>query len=261
VRLALQDRDFRVLVASAGLFFLASVVNAALAIHFVTYYAGVARSSAMSVFLFAFYAGAVAGVPVWLRLGCRADKHRLYAAGTLATATVVLAAYFAVGEGSPFGTDNLGLLVAGNALAGWFGSASWVLVPSMIADIAARDALRSGQQREGTFFGIYSLTHQASAGAAVLLTGLLVDRFAMLVPGQVEQSAETVRRIGLLFSVLPAGLLAIAAVLIGEYRLTRARVKGLREEAAAADASMPVPPPGRIAVESAWRSPDRPSPA
>lgn len=230
IRLALADRDFRILVASTALFFLASVINAALAIQYVTHYAEIPQSSSMSVFLFAFYAGAIAGVPVWLRLAKRVDKHRLYSTATLATATVLIGAYWVIGEGSLFGTNNLPVLACGNALAGWFGSATWVLVPSMIADVAGHDELRTGQRREGTFFGIYSLTHQASAGLAILATGLGLDHFAGLVPGQFEQSAETVRRVGLLFSVLPAALMIMSALLIRAYGLTRLRVQSIQQE-------------------------------
>jgi len=59
---------------------------------------------------------------------------------------------------------------------------------------------------------------------------VLVDWFAGLAPRQAAQSAQTAWRIGLLYSVLPAALLGVAAVLILRYSLSKQRVAAIRAE-------------------------------
>jgi Na+/melibiose symporter-like transporter len=63
-----------------------------------------------------------------------------------------------------------------------------------------------------------------AATLAILVSGVLIDRFAGLVPGQAEQSAATVQRVAILYSLLPAALLVVAGLLILRYDITRHRV-------------------------------------
>jgi len=57
--------------------------------------------------------------------------------------------------------------------------------------------------------------------AGMLIAGVLVDRFAGLVAGQAQQSVETVERIALISSLLPAGLQVASALLMLRYDLRR----------------------------------------
>jgi Na+/melibiose symporter-like transporter len=95
----------------------------------------------------------------------------------------------------------------------------------MLADIAAQDELRSGRRRDGIFFGILSFGQQIGGGLAVLVGGVLVDRFAGLIPAQTDQSATTVERLVMISNVLPAALLAGAGLIALRYRLTRREVE------------------------------------
>jgi Na+/melibiose symporter-like transporter len=133
-----------------------------------------------------------------------------------------------VGEGRPFGTGDARPLFVGQLLAGILTSAFWILPWSMLADIVDADALTAGTRREGVFFGMLSLGQQLATGVSVLAIGLLIDHFAGLIPGQAEQSPLTVERIGMLFSLLPAGLLLVSAALMHGYRLDRATVVAIQ---------------------------------
>jgi GPH family glycoside/pentoside/hexuronide:cation symporter len=231
----LRDASFRALVSSSSLCFMAGALNASLAMHFLTYHARVPGSEAMTWYFAGFYAGALAGVFTWVRLTRRIEKHHAYAASALVSAFLVSCGYWLVGEGRPFGTGHLPILVLGTALAGFFGMAAAVVGPSMMADLTARDELLTGRRRDGVFFGIYSFGQQVSGGLAVLIAGVLVDRFARLVPAQAEQSATTVERLALLSNVLPALILAGAGLMALRYRLTRREVQRIERELASAE--------------------------
>lgn len=227
---ALRNPSFRLAFIWSSLFFLGVVINNALSLHYFTYYAGITASAALSTFQLAFYLGGLAGVGCWLSVSRVVEKHWLCLMATLATALLMCAALLLVGEGRLFGTGNAPALTAGHALAGFFGSVLWFMPGSMIADAADEDELASGQRREGLFFGIYSFGHQLAGGVSVLLAGVLVDRYAQLASGTAAQSAQTVWRIGLLYSALPALLLAAAAVAISRYSLSERRMGSIRSE-------------------------------
>jgi Na+/melibiose symporter-like transporter len=231
---ALRDDSFRPLLWSICLAGMASALNAALAMHFLTYHARVGAGEAFTWFFGAFYAGALAGVSMCVRITRRFEKHHVYATTTMVSAFAMSAGYWLVGEGRPFGTGNLWILAVSNMLVGFFAIAGIVMVPSMLADITARDELRAGRRRDGIFFGIFSFGQQLSAGLAVLVAGLLIDRFAGLVPGQTEQSVMTVERLAMISNLLPAALLAAAGLIPLRYRLTREEAQSTQRELAAA---------------------------
>ncbi len=230
--LSLRNPPFLLIILSTSIFFLASVMNATLAVHYLTYYARITASNSLSLFQASFYLGCLPGALAWMRIARKVDKHRIFVGATVALALLMVAAYGLVGDGRLFGTGDVIPLVMGNWVAGLFASALWVVPASMIADVTDLDELRTGRRREGAFFGIHSFFLQESGSIAILVTGALLDHFAGLVPGQIEQSNETIRRIAMLFGPLPAALLLIAAWLMLRYDLTHQQVEVIQRELA-----------------------------
>jgi len=210
-----------------------AAMNAALSLHFLTYHARIGAGQSMTLYYGAFYTGAMLGVLIWARVVRQAEKHHVYAATTMITAVVMSSGYWLIGEGRPFGTGNISALVALNGIAGFFGIAGSVIAPSMMADITAHDERQGARRRDGIFFGVYSFGQQIAGGLAVLVAGLLVDRFAGLVPAQSDQSSQTIERLVIVSNLLPAAMLAGAALVALGYPLTR------RELQHTADATVP----------------------
>lgn len=224
----LRRPSFRALFISSSLFFLAISMNAALSIHFLTHYARVTDSRALSAFQMAYWIAGLVGVVVWLGVSRRMEKNSLYLLGTVATAAAMLAVFLLVGEGHLLGTGNVRALLVGHAVVGFFGSTLWFVPATLIADVVDEDELDTGTRREGAFFGLYSFGQQVAAGAALLLTGVLVERFARLVPGQAVPSARTVWRIGLLYGALPSLLTLAAAIAALPYRVGRREMAAIQ---------------------------------
>lgn len=217
VRSTLGRRPFRVLVLSGSLSVMAATINAALMLHFLTYYARVPSSEPIGLSFGGFYVGALTGVLVWVQVSKFAEKHHLYAGTALLSAVVISSGYWLIGDGRFFGTGNVAAVVMLTALGGFFAVGGSVLAPSMLADITARDEEATGHRRDGTFFGVHSLGQQLSSGLAVLISGGLLDRVARLVPGQVEQSASTIERLAMVACLLPAVLMVASAISILRY--------------------------------------------
>jgi GPH family glycoside/pentoside/hexuronide:cation symporter len=225
---ALRNVSLRVVLSSYFLFFLGVVINGTLALHFLSYYAEITESRDVSAFQLAFFLGALCGVFCWLRVSRRLEKGRLYFLGTMGTALVMGSAFVFLGEGRPLGTGSVAPLLFGNCVAGFFASLLWIIPSSMIADVADQDELLTGERRQGTFFGLFHFAEQIAAGAAILITGILIDHFAGLAPGQADPSAGTVVRIGMLYSLLPAALLSISAALILFYALDEEKMASIQ---------------------------------
>jgi len=224
----LHRSSFRALFASSTLFHLGISMSAALSIHFLTHYARVTDSPALGGFQVAFYVAGLAGIVFWLRVSRVMEKNVLYLLGTVATAAAMLAVFLLIGEGHALGTGNVRALVVGHALVGFFGSTLWFVPAALIADVVDEDELATGQRREGAFFGLYSFGQQLATGLALLLTGVLVERFAGLVPGQAAPSAQTVWRIGLLYGGVPAALILAAAATALPYRVGRREMAAIQ---------------------------------
>ncbi len=223
---------FRPIFLSASLFFFAVVVNGVLMIHFVTYYAGVTDSRALSSLQVALYLGSLAGVLSWFILNKRfsIEKQRLYVASAILTGLLMLGASVLLGEGNMLGTGNVTALTVGHSLAGLVSSVLWFIPTSMVADTIDQDELMTGQRREGVFFGLFFFGQKLATALAALTAGFLLDWFAGLVPGTVQQPALTIQRIGLIYSLLPALALFAAAALMMRYPLNRGLVAAIRAE-------------------------------
>jgi Na+/melibiose symporter-like transporter len=215
---ALRNRPFRILLGSSCLSLVAAAINAALALHFLTYFAGI-NSNGVTAYMLSLYAGGLVGVVVWVRVSKLVEKHYVNAGTMMATAVIMSSGYWLFGDGRLFGTGAVGALAVANTFAGFFNVANTVVAQSMMADITAQDEQTGGRRRDGSFFGIYSLGQQLAAGIAILIAGVLVDRFAGLVPAQAAQSASTVERIALLSNVIPAVILFAAGLLSLRYPL------------------------------------------
>lgn len=225
---SLRNPSFRVLFVSASLFSLGVVMNGSLLLHYMTYYAHIKASAALSSVQLAFYVGGIVGTVCWLSVSKILDKHWLYFLAALMTAASMVGALLLLGEGRWFGTGNVRPLLIGYGISGFFGCILWFIPQSMLADVADESELTTGQRQEGSFFGIFSFGQQLATGLSTLLTGGLLHWFAGLIPGEAEQSSLTGERIGVLFSVIPATLVIAAAILILRYQLTRARIAAIQ---------------------------------
>jgi len=223
-RLALQNRPFRKIWISFSLFFVAVVLNASVSVHFFTWYVKIADSGVLGRLQAAFYLSAIAGVGFWLLASKRTEKLTLYVAATLVECVLMGSAPVLFGEGRLFGTGDARPVFALYALAGFFGSALWIVPGSMVADISDEEALRTGGRREGLFFGLLNFGEKIAAGLAVLVGGALMDYFAYLTPGAAEQSETTVYRIALVYGGAPALLLLGAVAAVTGYHLDSAAV-------------------------------------
>jgi Na+/melibiose symporter-like transporter len=232
-RIAMQNIEYRRLWGSSSMFFMAAVLNASVAIHYFTWYARIPGGGTMGAFQTCLYLGALVGAFLWMALARRVEKRNLKIVALAATATLLFLAALLVGPGRLFGTGNALPLLVGSAIGGMFASAVWVLGPSMVADVADADELRTGLRREGIYFGISNFGEKIAGGAALLLSGTLLTVFGKLShTGQTGAAAAT-PYLGILYGAIPAALMLGSLAIIYPYRLNRRTVHEIQRELAA----------------------------
>lgn len=227
---SLRNPTFRVLLLSCVCIVVGLTLNGTLMLHFLTYYVEIKGSVALSSAQIAFFSGCLLGTLFWLRISKKMDKHFICLIAAIATSALLLSAWPMFGKGHPFGTGDIRPILLGYGVTGFFSCILAFVPPSMLADVADESELTIGDRREGALFGIFSLGQQAAVGVGIMLGGALLDQFARLIPGKAQQSELTVSRIGVIYSVFPAVLLGIAAILMLKYKLSRSRVESIQAQ-------------------------------
>jgi len=162
--------------------------------------------------LVAYLVVAVCAIPLWLRLSSRIGKKWSYFVALIWSTISLAAIFFARPE-------SLIPIVILFGIAGAAYGAMWILSFSILADIIDYDELKSGERREGIYFGIWTFMQKVTVAAASAVM-LQVLASVGYVPDQ-EQSAQTILGMRVLMAWVPAAMYLIAALILLRFPFTR----------------------------------------
>lgn len=223
---AARDPLLRKVLTSDFAVTLGQLIRSSLFVFFVSAYMG-RPDLAAGLFLLQFVFGVFAG-PIWLRIGYRLGKHRAAVAGELAQVAINLGLLLITPGALPL---LVGLTIA-QGLAQGSGN---LMLRSMVADIADKQRLESGEDRTGLLFSIFSLTGKAATavavGVALPLVGLLGFK-----PGAVN-APEALLGLKLAFALGPAFAHLASAWLIAGFSLDEAGHADIRRQLDSRDAA------------------------
>jgi GPH family glycoside/pentoside/hexuronide:cation symporter len=162
----------------------------------------------------AFFMGGALGamlatIPVWLALARRFGKRRVWLASLLGRSVC-----FGVVAAVP--VAPLAALVANMMVIGALFGCGAMLAPAVQADVIDGDARRTGERKEGTYFASWNFAAKASAGAAVILSGVVLQAVAF-EPNAVQQPLARAG-ILILFGGFPCAFYLLAAALLARLR-------------------------------------------
>lgn len=127
--------------------------------------------------LFVYFLSAVAGIPLWLKLGTRISKHKLWCASML-LAVVVFAFVPFLGPGDIFAFGIICVLTG-------FALGSDLAFPSSIqADCADWDRYRFGKERLATLFAFWSMATKLALGISVGVAFPLLGFMGLEIGGE-----------------------------------------------------------------------------
>lgn len=172
-------------------------------------------------------------VPLWSWATRRTSKRFVWLAGASLNASAACLIYFFAGADANVAVI-LVLLVAQGAGTAAFYLTFW----SMLPDTVEYGEFRTGVRTEGMIFGLVTFAQKAALGLGIGFLGVLLE--AIGYRANEAQSPETLDRIRLLFTLVPAALIAGSAVLIRWYPLD-ARLHGRLNRALARRRARAVP--------------------
>lgn len=112
-----------------------------------------------------------------------------------------------------------------------FGSAIWMLVPSMQADIADYDELKTGERREGSFSSVSSWFFKLATTLTIGISGFILTwtGFDVVKYGS-HQPPEVLAKMLAWYAFMPMVMWAIALVLLFRYKLSHAEMMKIRAD-------------------------------
>lgn len=155
-----------------------------------------------------------AGLPVWLMVLRRVDKHRAWAvAGVGLMATLLMIPTLAPGPGA------LAPMMLIMSAHGFFLGLSSIALPSLLADIVDYDIWRNGKDRAAIFFAFQALVTKLNQGIGGAIALAIPTLFGF--SGKGELSATAALGLKTAFVVWPCILLVPMLVLAWRYPLDR----------------------------------------
>ncbi|OAB58502.1 sodium:galactoside symporter [Phormidium willei BDU 130791] len=174
-----------------------------------------------SAILLMYFLASLIGVPGWIWLSCRLGKHQTFIVA-MVWMSVVLPLLLWVPPG------NLALNILVNALYGVTTAASPFLLRSILADVTDWDNVQSGSQRTGLYYSLLMMSNKFGYALAVGITYPLLDWIGY--SPEVENSAETLMGLKLLFVFAPILAVLPAMALLWRFPLNRQAQQALRQQ-------------------------------
>jgi GPH family glycoside/pentoside/hexuronide:cation symporter len=216
-REALRNEPFRIVLVAYAIGALGSALPGTLILFYVEHVLGAPGQAEIYLALY-FLVGFVC-LPLWPWLARRIGKKQAWlGAMLLSIGAFSGAAFLDRGQTLAFGAI---VLVSGIGLG-----ASFVLPSSLVADAIDFDEVRSGERREGLYFGLWSIVSKASAalGPAVALPTLQWAGY--VANGEQPESVRVALR--LLYAAVPCLCYLAAMVVAVRFPIDEARHAEIR---------------------------------
>lgn len=218
--LYLQNKPFMRLLSAWLLNGLANGFPTVLFAFFVTHVLGGTDAERNWLLLLYFGAG-VAGVPLWMKLAERVQKHRVWSGAMIFNcAAFAIAAFLGPGDIPVFA---IVCLTTGLALG-----ADLALPPAIQADVVDYDTLRSGRKRAGIYFAFWNMATKFALAGAVGIAFLSLDILGFDAQAT-EQSATATDGLIFLYAVMPILLKFSAIALIYRFPIDADRQAIIRQ--------------------------------
>ena len=162
------------------------------------------------------------GIPFWVWLARRVDKHRAWIAGMLTLAAFSLV-YLFLGVGD-FWTMMPFIFVMG------FATGSFQALPnSMKADVIDLDTSVSGENRAALFFSAWSLVMKMASSLGGWLALQSLAWFGFDAANGAQNTPEALFGLRLTIGILPAIIFVLAVIVVWRYPITRDEQQRVRE--------------------------------
>jgi Na+/melibiose symporter-like transporter len=173
-----------------------------------------AGTAASGVLIMAYFVAGIAAIPGWLALSRRFGKHRVWCwAMIMACLAFAWVPFLQPGQIAAFFVI---CVVTGMALG-----ADLALPPAMQADVIDLDTLRTGQQRAGLFFALWSMSTKLALALSVGLAFPALDALGFAAGG--ENDRQTILWLAVIYAWVPTVLKLCAIAMIWSHPMSAKR--------------------------------------
>ena len=173
---------------------------------------------------------AMAFIPVSVLGAKKFGKKIIYQVGLVIMASGIMVMFFFGHLYPP--SFSLAVMVFTGIGMGFTYAMPWAIVP----DAVEYDYLRTGERKEGAFYGIWTFGIKIGQAIAMGITGLVLT-LGQYIP-ETTQSAESMLSIRLLVGPIPAFIFIAGAVVLAFYPITEERYNQICEEIEQMEARM-----------------------
>lgn len=163
------------------------------------------------LYMLAYFLPAVLGVPVWVWLSSRSDKHRVWC-----VAMMIASVAFAV---VPFlSPETAWIFMVVCFVTGATLGADLALPPSIQADVVDYDRLKSGRDRTGIYFALWGMATKLALALAVGIAFPVLD-FVGFDPK--DEAPRAIWALVVIYAVFPVVLKVLAVVIVAPFPISR----------------------------------------
>ena len=213
IRDVFKNQPFRLLLTGWTINGIANGIPAALFILYLKY-ALQADELERGLITFAYFLAAILGIPIWLKLSKYFDKHKVWImAMGLACIAFVFVPWLEKG-------DILLFLII-SIITGITLGADMVLPPSMQADVAEFELIRSGHDRTGLLFAFWSMFTKLALAISILIAFPLLEMFGFSLTD--PENLRNTKALSVIYSMIPVVMKVISILIVWHHPLTSSK--------------------------------------
>lgn len=228
-KIIFSNRPYRYIIGMYLTSVMGNTLSGAIVVYFCLYYIGFDMTT-MSLYFAIFTGGGVIFAPL-VNVVTQKIGKRLAFMTFLGFWSLIFCAFILLQPGDKIFMMGLGLMGS----IGWI--AMWIITWSMIGDATEVDEWKSGQRREGLYFGFAQLIQKGGAALTMSISGWILSVYGY-VPNM-EQSAEAIKGIRLGSSIYCAIPTVLAVIICYFYPLSEKKHSALRQAIAARNEGKP----------------------
>jgi GPH family glycoside/pentoside/hexuronide:cation symporter len=225
-----KNSPYRIILVTYIFNVVAITIASAIVIYYFKYV--LLSESTTTLAMLLFIGGAMLFIPVSVLLSKKVGKKLSYGTGFIIMAVMLMALFF---FGHTQGmTFTLVLMFFTGAGFGF----TYAMPFTIVADSIEYDYLRTGERREGAFFGVWTWGFKIGQALAIFLMGVTLEAMGYIanVTPQPESAQLAIR---LFLGPISASIFIIAAVCLYFYPITEKRYKEILGEIAVMEAKKP----------------------
>jgi Na+/melibiose symporter-like transporter len=215
-----RNESFRLLLMGWTVNGVANGIPAALFILYLKYVLE-ANELERGLITFAYFLAAILGIPLWLQLSKYFDKHKVWI-----SAMVLACLAFTCVPWLETGDTYLFLVIT--VLTGITLGADMILPPSMQADVAEYELVRSGHDRTGLLFSFWSMFTKLALAISILIAFPLLEFFGFSLTA--SENVNNTNALSVIYSIVPVVLKVISIVIIWHHPLTSLKQSVIRRQ-------------------------------